>query len=162
WRRAEEILPTNIRSPAKDHCGDFNSALMELGATICTPRSPKCLLCPVRVHCEAQAAGIQEKIPPPKKAKLNPLLRRDVLCIERDGRWLIEQRPSTGRWAGMWQFITLKSPRDKRVGGLKQTARLGVITHALSHRRYEFRVFRAEARIGQDVQRSNPTRWVTM
>ena len=72
WRRAEEVLPAT-------RCGDFNSALMELGATVCTPRSPKCLLCPVRDHCEAQSAGVQELIPPRRKAKPTPLLRRDVL-----------------------------------------------------------------------------------
>src|SRR5687768_16089198 len=46
WRRAEEVLPAR-------RAGAFNSALMELGATVCTPRSPQCLLCPVREHCEA-------------------------------------------------------------------------------------------------------------
>src|SRR4051794_17880307 len=46
WRRAEEIMP-------KSRPGDFNSAMMELGALVCTPRSPQCLLCPVREHCEA-------------------------------------------------------------------------------------------------------------
>src|SRR5439155_4654579 len=95
WRRAEQILP-------QKRCGDFNSGLMELGATICTARNPKCNLCPVRRHCAARAAGMQEQIPPLRKAAPTPLLRRDVLCIRRPGgRWLIEQRPPTGRWAGM-------------------------------------------------------------
>src|SRR5213075_1120124 len=48
WQRAEELLP-------KKRIGDFNSALMELGAIICTPRAPKCLLCPVQKHCAALA-----------------------------------------------------------------------------------------------------------
>jgi A/G-specific adenine glycosylase len=105
WRRAEEILPTK-------RCGDFNSALMELGATVCTPRSPKCLICPVREHCKAQAAGVQEIIPAPRKAKPTPLLRRDVLCVRDGDRWLIEQRPGKGRWAGLWQFITVPSSQS--------------------------------------------------
>ena len=62
WARAEEILP-------QKRIGDFNSALMELGALICTPRSPQCLLCPVRSHCDANAAGIADQIPPPKAAR---------------------------------------------------------------------------------------------
>src|SRR4030095_7135425 len=66
WRRAEEILP-------KRRVGEFNSALMELGATVCTPRNPQCLLCPVREHCAAFAAGVQERIPPPRKTKEKPV-----------------------------------------------------------------------------------------
>ena len=133
WRRAEQILP-NVR------CGDFNSALMELGATVCTPRSPKCLICPVREHCEAQAAGLQEQIPPPRKSKPTPLLRRDVFCIRDGEKWLIEQRPAKGRWAGMWQFVTVPSAKASRANGHKQIA---VVTHGLTHRRYRFRVFAA-------------------
>lgn len=137
WSRAEAVLPAA-------RVGDFNSALMELGATVCIPRSPQCLICPVSAHCEARAAGVQEQIPPPKKAKPTPLERRVVLCIRRGDRWLIEQRPATGRWAGMWQFVT--RPRPPRgvllvppvpVGKLRP---LGKVTHGLTHRRYEFDV----------------------
>ena len=62
WHRAEKILPNQ-------RVGDFNSALMELGATVCIPRSPQCLVCPVREHCAAQAAGVQDRIPAPKRAR---------------------------------------------------------------------------------------------
>lgn len=107
WRRAEEILP-------KSRLGDFNSSLMELGAMVCTPRSPRCMTCPVSAHCQAFAAGVQDRIPAPRKSKQPPLLHRDVLCVRSrcsDGGeegWLIEQRPSRGRWAGMWQFVTIE------------------------------------------------------
>jgi A/G-specific adenine glycosylase len=144
WARAEEVLP-------EARVGDFNSALMELGATVCVPRNPQCLICPVREHCEAQAAGVQERIPVPKKAKPTPLLERAVLCVKDDAaRYLIEQRPADGRWAGMWQFKTLdlagKPPTAGKVAqatGLKITRpkHLGVVTHALTHRRYRFDVF---------------------
>jgi A/G-specific adenine glycosylase len=123
WRRAEEILP-------KDRVGDFNSALMELGATVCTPRSPQCLICPVRAHCEAFAAGVQERIPAPRKAKPTPLLRRWTFCVERPGgEWLIEQRPSTGRWAGMWQFVTIEA-RAKRPSRPRSCETCGFGSHA--------------------------------
>jgi A/G-specific adenine glycosylase len=154
WRRAEELLPNK-------RCGDFNSALMELGATVCTPRSPKCLLCPVRDHCQAQAAGVQERIPPPRKLAPTPLLRRDVLCIRRRNRWLIEQRPATGRWAGMWQFVTVQTPARSRPG--KRTLRrLGTVTHALSHRRYEFRVFYGELAAENLPSNGMERAWVTL
>ena len=101
WNRAEEILPTK-------RIGDFNSALMELGAMICTPRNPQCLLCPVREHCDAFAAGVQERIPVAKKSTPTPLVHRRTYCIHHKNHWLIEQRPAKGRWAAMWQFVTAR------------------------------------------------------
>lgn len=149
WRRAEEILPD-------ERVGDFNSAMMELGATVCTPRSPQCLICPVRDHCEAFAAGVQERIPAPRKTKPTPLHRRATFCIRRGEHWLIEQRPAKGRWAGMWQFVTIdavnarakKSSPASLVRNLQlQLSRprmVGTVAHGLTHRRYEFDVYACE------------------
>ena len=142
WQRAEEILPD-------ERVGDFNTALMELGATICTPRSPSCLVCPIRNWCGAQSAGLQDQIPPPKKAPATPLVERDVWCA-RDGagRYAIERRPAAGRWAGLWQFHTL--PRGAPPPpGLTGGRLLGEIRHALTHRRYHFRAFHAAGDLGQ-------------
>ncbi len=150
WARAEAILPAG----AVGRFGDFNSALMELGATTCTPRSPRCLYCPVRDHCEAAAAGIQAEVPPLRKGKPTPLVRRWTFCIESDGRFLVEQRPVKGRWAGMWQFVTVEAgeggPTAAVVGdrfGLTVTVPrpIGRVAHGLTHRRYEFDVFRCVA-----------------
>ena len=156
WRRAEEILP-----PKRP--GDFNSALMELGATICTPRNPQCLVCPVRIHCEAQAAGMQEKVPAPRRSKPTPLLRRRTYCIRQGDRWLIEQRPGRGRWAGMWQFVTLdgESRSDLPVP-IEPSTSLGIVTHALTHRRYEFEVYLADAAADKLATDNPPRRWVTL
>lgn len=154
WERAAEVLP-------RKRVGDFNSALMELGATVCTPRSPQCSICPVRQHCEAYAAGVQERIPAPRKTAVTPMFRRHVFCISRasahrgsdcgpDRDFLIEQRPPRGRWAGMWQFITLEagdSPPGRALLhshlSLRTTPleKLATIAHALTHRRYTFEVF---------------------
>jgi A/G-specific adenine glycosylase len=158
WARAEEILP-------RKNIGDFNSALMELGALICTPRSPQCLLCPVRASCEANAAGLQDKIPSPKKAKETPLLNRWTFCIRDKDRYLVEQRPPTGRWAGMWQFATLEAAEQPVSPHLLQThyslrvtepVLLNVVEHALTHRRYRFDVFGCE-NLGK-----SPGDWATL
>jgi len=142
WQRAEEILP-------KKRVGDFNSSLMELGATICTPRAPRCLLCPVQKHCAALAAGVAEQIPAPSARRIRPIERRWTLAITNQNRWLIEQRPPRGRWAGMWQFITIEagdSPPtakvlSKRIGlKLCDLRHLGDLQHDLTHRRYQFQV----------------------
>ena len=163
WRRAEEILP-------RKRVGAFNTALMELGATVCIPRSPQCLICPVRQHCEAYAAGVQEKIPAPRKAKATPLLVRATFCVRRGDTWLLEQRPAKGRWAGMWQFVTVAADETQDPSALakrlpvRTTAprALGVVTHGLTHRRYRFDVFVCEA-AGDDAPEGPPPRaWVTL
>jgi A/G-specific adenine glycosylase len=169
WRRAEEILP-------EDRAGDFNSSLMELGATVCTPRSPQCLICPVNAQCEAFAAGVQDRIPPPRKAKETPLLHRDVLCVrgrsaeKAEDAWLIEQRPATGRWAGMWQFVTIErngrppSAKDvaKRTGiSVAKPRLIGTAAHALTHRRYAFDVYVCTAHDASEPSQERPRKWVT-
>ena len=138
WHRAEQIVP-------RSQPGEFNSAMMELGAVVCTPRSPQCLICPVKACCEAFAAGLQDQIPIPKKAVATPILRRQTYCISHNDHWLIEQRPATGRWASMWQFITMdpQAQVSPSVASLiKNPQPLGKVRHALTHRRYEFDVFR--------------------
>jgi A/G-specific adenine glycosylase len=164
WRRAEEILP-------RSNVGDFNSALMELGATICTPRSPKCGVCPVREFCRALAAGTQEKIPPPKKSRPTPLIQRWTICIRHGNRWLIEQRPAKGRWARLWQFPTMEPKGDHPTAGMirrevglsvtKPTS-LGTIAHALTHRRYTFDVFACESKTDRMISTDRTRRWVAI
>ena len=166
WRRAEEVLP-------RERTGDFNSSLMELGATVCTPRSPQCLICPVNAHCEAFAAGVQDRIPAPRKVKATPLLYRDVLCVrasEATDVWLIEQRPPNGRWAGMWQFVTVKRngkpPTAKDVAALTgvpvaKPKLIGAAAHALTHRRYAFDVYVCTARDACAASQERPRKWVT-
>jgi A/G-specific adenine glycosylase len=160
WARAEAVLPPT-------RAGDFNSALMELGATVCAPRNPQCLICPVRDHCEARAAGTQEQIPPPKKGKPTPLERRVVLCVRRGDRWLIEQRPTAGRWAAMWQFVTRSRPARSTSlvppVPVDRLRRLGTVAHALTHRRYEFDVrWGTAAEDSTPPAYDRPHAWVTL
>ena len=88
--------------------GEFNQALMELGATVCTPRSPKCLPCPVMAHCAGRLAGRAEALPIKTKAKPPRLERRAVALIEGSGvhagKLLIRQRPLHGLLARMWEL----------------------------------------------------------
>lgn len=167
WTRAAQILP-------EKRCGDFNSALMELGATICTPRSPDCQHCPVRDHCEAFAAGLQDQIPPPRKAKPVPLIHRHTFCLRdpKTNRWLIEQRPSKGRWAGMWQFVTGEADESPvtpttvlSLAGVKSShPRLhATLSHGLTHRKYQFQVHLCDLRgpVAKN-QTDRPRRWVRL
>lgn len=133
WKRAEELLPSAMP-------GTFNSAMMELGATICTPRNPDCPRCPVRLHCAARAANLQNNVPVPRAKRITPLEKRITLCIRRNNTWLIEQRPSTGRWASLWQFPTFSAPLNLPPSLHKHLCKLGTIRHSLTHRKYEFQI----------------------
>ncbi|MEC1304670.1 A/G-specific adenine glycosylase [Lysinibacillus capsici] len=88
-----------------DHASSFNQGLMELGALICTPTSPKCLLCPVREYCTAFNEGEPEKLPVKSKKIKMKQLTYDVLVYENDkGQFLMQQRPEQGLLANLWQF----------------------------------------------------------
>jgi A/G-specific adenine glycosylase len=108
--------------------GDFNQAMMELGATICLPRNPQCLLCPVAAMCEARAAGTQNEIPPKKK---NTVLRvqRTLLIIRRGDRMLFWQRPATDRkLAGFWEL-----PESQQLPGAVLGGELGRFRHSITN-----------------------------
>jgi len=161
WQQAAEILP-------RTRVGDFNSALMELGATLCTPKSPQCPPCPLRPHCAAFAAGVQGRIPAARPANPTPLHRRWTFVVESDGKFLIEQRPAKGRWARMWQFPTVEAgsgnakPNDaQRALGFAVTdlQPLTRISHALTHRRYQFRAYVCRAARPPGV---SSRRWVSL
>lgn len=141
WQRAEELAQGR-------HPSDLNSALMELGATICTPDSPRCLICPVRPYCRAAEAEMQTQVPAPRTARRTTVEHFVVHCIERarPGKvaWLFEQRPDTGVWAGMWQFPT--RPADAPDDRFEIVDDLKSLRHQLTHRRYELRVVRSKLR----------------
>lgn len=77
-------------------------ALMELGATVCTPVAPKCLVCPVREVCAAHRRGLQDTIPAPKKRAPSPRQDLWAVAVRHRGRVLLERRPAEGLLAGMW------------------------------------------------------------
>jgi A/G-specific adenine glycosylase len=106
WQLAESLLP-------KDRVGEFNEALMDLGATICMPRAPDCPRCPVRTLCRAYASGNPEAYPAKASKKATP--HRHIgtaIVVDPAGRILMEQRPRDGLLGGLWQFISTEFERD--------------------------------------------------
>jgi A/G-specific adenine glycosylase len=104
---AQELIPAGA-------AGDFNQALMELGAMVCKPRSPICLTCPVMEHCAAREAGLEEQLPIKKKAKPpRPESRIAALIAgsgNHGGQILIRQRPQEGLLARMWELPHIEVP----------------------------------------------------
>ena len=122
-----------------DRPGDHNEAMMELGATICTPRAPRCGECPVAASCAAHQAGTVALRPAPRPSR--PIPRVDyatVVALDPAGRILLVKRPEKGLLAGMWEFPSaeLSSTRrgaaasDPTASALQHLATLGLQGHA--------------------------------
>lgn len=108
WEFAEAILPKN--SP-----GRLNQALMELGATLCSPREPDCPSCPVHEHCVAYRKGTQSSIPKPKTRVTITETTEVSIAIRKGSEYLLRKRTSEERWAGMWDFIRFEIANDSCV-----------------------------------------------
>ncbi|HUP19541.1 MAG TPA: A/G-specific adenine glycosylase [Gemmatimonadota bacterium] len=142
-RLAHDLVPA-------DRPGDFNQALMELGATLCTPRSPRCERCPVAAWCRARALGVQEERPRPKPRKRVPEEAVETAVVVRDDRaLLLVRRPEAGLLGGMWE--PPGEHRPAAVQALIVDADLGPemdpVVHVFSHKRvtYHPRIHHAPA-----------------
>ncbi|HWQ83396.1 MAG TPA: A/G-specific adenine glycosylase [Anaerolineales bacterium] len=97
WELAESNLPSG-------EAGDYNQALMDLGATLCTPHDPDCIQCPLTAFCQAYQLGIQEQRPVNLPKPSIPHYQVAAAVLEREGRYLITQRPFQGLLGGLWEF----------------------------------------------------------
>ncbi len=149
WSIAGDVLPA-------ENAGDFNQALMELGATICTPKSPRCLLCPVRELCAASAHGRERALPylAPKKAPKE--WRRVALVVTGGDRVLVARRRGDALFGGMWEPPAVD---DEGTGERPQTlaklialpkgaicTEMEPVHHVLSHRKMTLRVLAVQAK----------------
>ncbi len=158
WGLAEAVLPD-------DRPGDFNQALMDLGATVCTPSGPDCGACPLADVCRGLAAGDAESFPRPgRQQTVGFVVRAAVRLVGRDGRVLLERRPNRGLLPRMWELPAVIVPdgdhplhhaRDlaaslRRPLGLPRELpdrlrSVGVSEHRFSHRHWTTHVFEATA-----------------
>jgi A/G-specific adenine glycosylase len=119
--------------------GRFNQAMMELGATICLPRNPLCLLCPVAADCQARQQGLQSELPVKSKRTSPVRISTTVLAIERGGRILLSQRSQEARrMRGFWE---LPSAEDLPHAKMRET--LGSFRHTITNHHYSFTVVKA-------------------
>tara|TARA_B100001250_G_C19816896_1_gene798984 strand:+ start:3512 stop:4576 length:1065 start_codon:yes stop_codon:yes gene_type:complete len=99
--RIKKYLNNNILI---DNPGDFNQALMELGARVCSPKNPSCELCPISIECKAFASGSSESYPSPAKKKKVPHYTVVVGLIWREDKFYIQKRVENGMLPGLWEF----------------------------------------------------------
>jgi len=154
WELAAEHLPHG-------QAGDYNQALMDLGATICLPKKPRCLLCPLMEICEARAHGTQEQRPVLKPKKETPqYVHAAGIAVRQIGNppheeVLLAKRPSKGLLGGMWEFPNGRVDGEPLEGlepiletgyGLKvqKGDALGSVQHAYTHFRVTVHVFRCK------------------
>jgi A/G-specific adenine glycosylase len=141
WAQAQQLANTTS-SP-----GLVNEAIMELGALVCTPKAPRCVLCPLSAHCRAAALGKQDQIPPAKvRAARASIELYTAVISDRSGRILLQQRPATGLWAGMWQTPTVELGAGGTLAELLGTntenvRAVGSFLHQTTHRSVHVSVF---------------------
>ena len=105
WMLAENLTPAQ-------RVADYTQAIMDLGATVCTRSRPRCDACPVATDCLARAQGLQSSLPTPRPRREQPLRQVCMLIIQGPEGILLEQRPPTGLWGGLWGFPEVASMDD--------------------------------------------------
>ncbi|MCX7012723.1 MAG: A/G-specific adenine glycosylase [Candidatus Sumerlaeota bacterium] len=168
WTLAEELVP-----PKRP--GDFNQAMMELGARICLPKRPRCEECLLSKQCEAFAAGRQSELPRRREKKAARHHNIVVGVIEKNGRYLLGKRPAHGLLAGLWEFPGGKvEPGEAREEALKREleeelgvriaigAPVATVDHAYSHYAVTLHVYRCRILRGRPRARHHSEiRWVS-
>ena len=143
--------------------GAFNQALMELGATICTPKSPKCTSCPVSTHCKAYEQGIDDLLPVKTKANAPSRHRLVVGVIKNQNHeFLIRKRPDTGLLANFYEFLSFEyqGPEEPKNFLQEQLAShfeeiskiqsIGLFNHVFSHRVWEMDCYEVDVIVKSD------------
>ncbi len=157
WAWAERLTPV-------DRPHQYAQAIMDLGATLCTPREPACERCPLRDLCQAFSKGLAEKLPAARPQRRLPVRRQVALVAFAGADVLLRQRPAEGFLGGLWEFPTADLAEGAAVvevaGRLRDDLGLqgpleevGHVRHAYSHFKLELMVYRvpdaAEGRVAE-------------
>lgn len=162
WRWAEALTP--VDSPH-----DYAQAIMDLGATLCLPRTPACSACPLSDLCQAAQLGLSDQLPLKRPKKAAPVRHQAALLISSQEQLLVTQRPPEGLLGGLWEFPVVVMPEGgsaKQVvcawleqAGLQQKVEfIGEIRHIYSHFRLKLQVC-AVSISGANPPTGLPGRW---
>ena len=168
WALAASLVPHG-------RAGDYNQALMDLGATVCTPRAPACDICPLRELCAARRLGVQLQRPVMPARRPRPERVYAAAVVVKGGRVLLAQRPADELLGGLWAFPAAECPPssdmadgltralrdgwgiDVHVGAQRQT-----LLHGFTHFKLILHVFDCEWRSGRVKSGAGPRRWVRL
>ena len=148
---------------SKRRPGHFNQAVMDLGATVCTPRTPSCLSCPLRSFCMANGLGLQEKLPVSRKRSPLPHKHMTAAIIpDRKKRVLVVRRPESGLLGGLWKFpgeergakeavkeALARTVREELGLWIRAGKKVASVKHAYTHFRVTFHVYRCAIERGR-------------
>jgi A/G-specific adenine glycosylase len=170
WELAERHLPSK-------EAGDYNQALMDLGATICISKNPRCLICPLMKVCKARQNGTQDQRPVKMPKKGVPYHIHAAGVFLRKGRVLLAQRPSKGLLGGMWEFPNGRVSGDPREGlahaletgynlrlrrerqNVQKMEPLGIVHHAYTHFRVSVYAYHGELDV---VPKEGNLKWISV
>ncbi len=133
WALADDLMPAT-------HMVAYTQGLMDLGATLCSRRKPKCIACPLLDSCGAYAANRVQDLPTPKPRKAIPQRNTTMLILRHGDEVLLQKRPATGIWGGLWSLPEVSEDEDfiqicqQRFGATTVIARpLNTFSHAFTH-----------------------------
>jgi A/G-specific adenine glycosylase len=167
WQLAQRCLPPG-------EAGDFNQALMDLGATICTPQKPACLVCPLSEVCRARIEGLQQELPVMEVRAPIPHYIVTAAIIQRGATVLIARRPSHGLLGGLWEFPggkledgeTLsqglqREIREELAAEIEVGAAFGIYHHAFTHFKITLHAFLCQLAQGEpQALEASEIRWL--
>ncbi len=164
WSLARALVP-----PSRP--GAFNQALMELGATVCTPASPSCGTCPLEDLCAAHAAGVEDRLPKIGQGRKPRTVPVAFALVESRGRVLLTRRPDGGLLGGLWSLPGGELPPEadpvpalevlvREQAGVRARVRTPVarVSHTFTHRRWTGSIYRCDPAPGEPAPSA---RWVT-
>lgn len=156
WRAAKAVISAKAQDlfdalPKKQRAGDLAQALMDLGATVCTPKNPNCLICPLNKTCAAQAEGDPDRYPVKAARKATPTRYGSAFVLMRRDEVLLVRRPPSGLLGGMMMPPTSEW-REKKLADPLENApakasweHVGEVRHVFTHFALKLDVWRAQA-----------------
>jgi A/G-specific adenine glycosylase len=152
WQIAEKLVShAKTKSSQRNSCSHLNQSLMELGALVCTPRNPQCLICPMKKLCVAFKENRAEELPNLGKRETATARHFVAFVIERDGKFLVQQRPTGIVNAHLWEFPNLETDGAKKSAkeifdatfnfGSVELQPLGTIKHSITRYRMTLEAF---------------------
>lgn len=154
WQAAQHMLP-------RKNVGEFNQAMMELGALVCTSGKPACLLCPVASACQARRLGIETLLPRPARRRPTKRISEIAAVVRRKDKVLLVQRSAEGRWAELWEFPhTEVRDGEEAEDAVRRVVReltglesvpggpLVTVSHSVTHHRIKLECYEARFKAG--------------